>query len=490
MVFYRKYRPQKIEDLDSDNVRERLTSIFSSKNIPHAFLFTGPKGLGKTSTARIVAKIVNCEKLAGKIEGSVEPCNKCNQCVSITNGSNFDVLEIDAASNRGIDEIRDLREKIRLAPMKAAKKVYIIDEVHMLTAEAFDALLKTLEEPPSHALFILCTTEPHKVPQTIVSRCTHITFNKATTEELVRSFSRIAKEENLKIEKEVLEEIAKLSDGSFRDGVKILEELVTSSNGEKITKETLENTYKTSSLNLFITEFLENIKVKDVKKTLEIVGKISEQGMDMKYFMEKLIEALHKSLLVKVGVGEKEGETIELEIDEIKKLVELLGKAYSELRYAVLPQLPLELAVIEFCQGEDYVSRGPVAPSSHPTSSSSTSFGLRSLDGTPSGRATPPKQISNEEPVSSGRQTTIEQRTGGAKTFLQELIEEVKSYNHSIAGVLRGCTVELDGENVIIKTGYKFHKERLEEVKTMGVVEKVAGQIIGKKVKVSVILNK
>ena len=166
MVFYRKYRPQKIDELDNEVVRQSLYSIFSKDNYPHAFLFTGPKGLGKTSAARIVAKVINCEKHKGlkgvRSEKEIEPDNKCEQCLSITNGNNFDVLEVDGASNRGIDEIRDLREKIKLAPFKAVKKIYIIDEVHMLTTEAFNALLKTLEEPPSHAVFILCTTEAQK----------------------------------------------------------------------------------------------------------------------------------------------------------------------------------------------------------------------------------------------------------------------------------------------------------------------------------------
>src|SRR6185437_9781888 len=236
MVFYRKYRPQQIDDLDSASVREILNAVLQ-KSIPHAFLFTGPKGLGKTSTARIVAKVVNCERLGSSVHATIEPCNICDQCVSITSGTNVDVLEIDAASNRGIDEIRELKEKIRLSPVSATRKVYIIDEVHMLTSEAFNALLKTLEEPPDHAMFILCTTESHKVPETIVSRCFQIMFKPATEEELVRSFKRIVEGEKLKIEDEALKYIAQLADRGFRDGAKVLEELVLGADGQQITKE-------------------------------------------------------------------------------------------------------------------------------------------------------------------------------------------------------------------------------------------------------------
>src|SRR5258706_12597240 len=249
MVYYRKYRTQKISDLDSIKVRETLTAVLSSKEIPHAFLFTGPKGIGKTSTARIIAKVVNClhqDRHSGKSAnvGSFEPDNLCDQCISITNGSNIDVLEIDGASNRGIDEIRDLRDKVKLAPAAAQKKVYIIDEVHMLTTEAFNALLKTIEEPPPHVMFIFCTTEPQKVPATIVSRCFHVTFSRATEKEIVHSLQRIVKGEKLDIDEKVLLEIAKLSDGGFRDATKVLEEIVMKAGGKRITLELFEEAYK------------------------------------------------------------------------------------------------------------------------------------------------------------------------------------------------------------------------------------------------------
>ena len=222
MVFYRKYRPQTIQDLDSENVREILISVLS-KDPAHAFLFTGPKGLGKTSTARIVAKVVNCTAK----RKDIEPCNKCEQCISITNGSNVDVLEIDAASNRGIDEIRDLKEKIRLSPMEADLKVYIIDEVHMLTTEAFNALLKTLEEPPDHAMFILCTTQAQKVPATIISRSQRFDFKRVSEKDIVGLLNSVKKDLQAQIAPEALSLIARAAEGSFRDSLSIFDQILS-----------------------------------------------------------------------------------------------------------------------------------------------------------------------------------------------------------------------------------------------------------------------
>lgn len=505
MVFYRKYRPSTIEDLDSEQVRIKLSSILLAKELSHAFLFTGPKGLGKTSAARIVAKIVNCEKRpVRQAQGkqSIEPCNKCEQCASTAQGRNFDVLEIDAASNRGIDEIRDLREKIRLAPMKASKKVYIIDEVHMLTAEAFDALLKTLEEPPAHAIFILCTTEPHKVPPTILSRCVHITFNKATDAELVRAFQRIAKGENLNIDKQVLSDIAKMSDGSFRDGTKILEELAITAGKKKITEDLLENIYKTSSLVIIIEKLLKALAQKNVKEALILLGKSSEQGIDIKYFTDQLIEALHSVLLFQFKVTSS-APVAGFSGEDVKRLIELVTKYYPQLKYSIIPQLPLEMAVIEYCQENDgggiHLPRAesgarPTSSnnqSSHRSLSDSLSQSQSSNNPRPTVNSLSGGKIpaSSTESVDKGRQTSIDQRTGGAKSFLQELIEEVKPHNHSIAGVLRGCSAEIDGGKVIITAKYKFHKEKLEEKDTLELLEKVSTALIGKNAQVSVILK-
>lgn len=355
MVFYRKYRPQKISQLDSESVRGALTTILTSKEPPHALLFTGPKGLGKTSAARIVAKIVNCETTTNKKRQklvvssySIEPCNKCGQCTSITDGTNLDLIEIDAASNRGIDEIRDLRDKIKLSPSAARKKVYIIDEVHMLTTEAFNALLKTLEEPPSHAMFILCTTEAHKVPATIASRCFQVAFKRATQEELVRSLKRIVSAENINIDQEALIVIAKNADGSFRDASKILEQATLSAGRKKIDGERILAMIGSSKNGL---EILKMLKEKNARKAIGWLNDQVEEGLNIKSWIEEILEELHKALLLKYDIknGEINEEVLQFREEELKKLIMLFSRAHTELRLAVIAQLPVELVIIEYC---------------------------------------------------------------------------------------------------------------------------------------------
>ncbi|KKR34219.1 MAG: polymerase III, subunit gamma and tau protein [Candidatus Gottesmanbacteria bacterium GW2011_GWA2_41_12] len=348
MVYYRKYRPQKISELDSPIISARLGKIISSGHIPHAFLFSGPKGTGKTSTARILAKVLNCEKLRtenSEPNTNFEPCNKCDNCVSITAGTNLDVMEIDAASNRGIDEIRDLREKIRLAPSGGKFKVYIIDEVHMLTTEAFNALLKTLEEPPPHAVFVLATTEPDKLLPTIISRCIRIDFKKASAEEIIHSMERIIKEEKIDINRDILNLIAASSDGSFRDGAKMLEQVVleeadTLEKAEKVIGGG-ENSYR-NLLMLMISG--------KTKEALIYLQEMEKKGSNLKYTIESILNLLHTLLLSKSGIESAEvNKSFEiLTLNEVKELLRYFDKAYGEMRNSFIPSLPLELLIIEW----------------------------------------------------------------------------------------------------------------------------------------------
>lgn len=509
MVYYRKYRPQKISELDSDSVRQKLLSILSSSaptflQVPHAFLFTGPKGLGKTSTARIIAKVINCTGRKDKSGKDIEPCDKCDQCVTIINGTNLDVFEIDAASNRGIDEIRDLKEKIRLTPVNAKKKVYIIDEVHMLTTEAFNALLKTLEEPPSHAIFILCTTELHKVPATILSRCLHINFKNATINELVRAFKRIVVGEGLQIDDKVLDKIAYLSDGGFRDGTKILEELVSLSGGEKVTLDIFENKYQINNVQLKVRDMLTALAKKDLKEGINIIAFIREEGIDIGFFLSELILSVHKVLLQKVG----EKGSIELDLDmglgDIKLLLGALAKAGSEMKYAVMPALPLELAVIEWCQGnerEQVESRGEKTEVTYDQRGDVTVSSLRRQVG----------NIAKERAVNGGgiekakearvrtdpaEVSILKYRAMGDQTqewmdvLWKNILREIKTYNHMIAGVLRSCRlVSYNRKIIVIEAAAKFHKEKLEEPKTFSALTEVCTKLVGNPVQIKVELK-
>ncbi len=451
MVYYRKYRPQLISELDLTSVREKLTSILSAKEIPHAFLFAGPKGLGKTSSARILAKAINC---TGKKKGDIEPCNTCSACISITNGSAVDVLEIDAASNRGIDEIRDLRERIKFSPSALSKKVYIIDEVHMLTTEAFNALLKTLEEPPSHVVFILATTELHKLPETIISRAFYVQFEKPSAKELARCFERIVKAENLDVENGVLEKVGELSDGAFRDGAKILEELSLQANGKKITLDLVESLYKTGSTDSSVEKLLDQTLQKDYKAGLATIKSLSDIQADFKLVIEKLAHSLHTKLLESVSKQKRD------EISELQRFLELLDEAYKNLKGAVLPQLPLELAVIEFCLVSDEKEVVKVEKKVEETI------------------------IKTEEKKETVEVKTVPSQSENSEGFeiLKNLIEKVNQENRILAGLLRGCKISEENGSISLIAPSTFHLGKLDEAKNKEIIER----ILGKKVAISI----
>jgi DNA polymerase-3 subunit gamma/tau len=511
MVYYRKYRPQTIKELDSEDVRVKLNAVLATAaptflQVPHAFLFTGPKGLGKTSTARIVAKVINCTGRKDTSGKDIEPCNTCEMCVSITNGTNMDILEIDAASNRGIDEMRDLKEKIRLAPLSAKKKVYIIDEVHMLTTEAFNALLKTLEEPPAHAVFILCTTEAHKVPATILSRCFHINFRLATEDELIRSFKRIVKGEKLEIDEKTLRAIARLADGGFRDGTKILEELVALSGGKTITEELLEGKYQVQTVSQHIEKLLSQLAKKDVSASLQTVAEVVSAGVDAKYFLTELLDRLHQLLLSKVGVGTPDSKAVTLSLEDLRSLLSLLSKAAGESKYAVLPQLPLELAIVTWCEGAAIVSTSQASINSQvqkvveKKAEEVTVATLRKQVGNiakvkalygESDDTKKPREKTDPAEVSILKYSaTGDQSPEWVDALWKNIINQMKEHNHMIAGVLRSCKIHsYDRQSLVIEALSSFHKERLDEAKTHTVLEQVCTQLVGNPIAVTVQLK-
>lgn len=335
-MYYLKYRPKTLEELDNSKVKNLLKSILSSKDLPHAFLFTGERGSGKTSVARIIAKSVNClnNKFAGK-GNSVDPCNKCESCLLIDKDSSPDVLELDAASNRGIEEIRNLIRESFFTPMTSRYRVFIIDEAHMITQDAFNVLLKTLEEPPKQVIFIFATTNPEKIPSTIKSRCLTFNFSPVETKDIVNMLKRICEGEGLDYNDKTLELIAKASDGSFRDAAKILEEIVIT--GKKTYEEVKEFLGIKGEM-----DFLSTLFSQDLKKALEWLEKFYEEGGDVKALIVNTLKELKTQL---VDLAEKNDQK---KLKQIALLIKLLQEAYGQLRIAPIEIIPLELAVISF----------------------------------------------------------------------------------------------------------------------------------------------
>lgn len=343
-MFYLIYRPQTIEEIDNEVVRERIKIMLRAKRVPHALLFTGPKGTGKTSTARIVAKVINCENnLYNKKSDFVEPCNRCYSCQSITAGSAIDIMEIDAASNRKIDETRDLINQVKFSPVHSRYKVYIIDEVHMLTPESFNALLKTLEEPPPSTIFILASTEIDKLPKTIVSRCLKFNFGKAKEAEILRMLKRIAKSENIKTDDGTLKFIAKYSDNSFRDAAKLLEEVVIN-----YSKPTIDNVKKILGLKDEHSDLIRLLEKKELKKIFEFIENYEKSAGNFKILIEYLLDKLHLILLKKNHLETDLEEDYNFSLKEITRLMKLLQEAYNSLKYSPIESLPLEIAMVEY----------------------------------------------------------------------------------------------------------------------------------------------
>jgi DNA polymerase-3 subunit gamma/tau len=353
LVLARKWRPQVFEEVVGQRpITQTLQNAISQNRVAHAFLFTGARGVGKTSTARILAKALNCE--AGP---RTDPCNQCSSCQEITQGNSMDVIEIDGASNRGIDEIRELRENVRYTPAKSRYKIYIIDEVHMLTREAFNALLKTLEEPPPHIIFVFATTEPHKIPATILSRCQRYDFKRIPLKEIVDSLKRIVEEEKVKISEKGLFSIAQESEGSLRDAQSLLDQVI-SYGGKDIRDEDLVTVLGLIDRKL-LYDTIEAISERNAERCMEIVEHIYHYGYDLQHFCRELLQYFRNLILMKVsqkpeGLMEILKEEFEIlkkqaerfQFDQLNHLFSLLLKGEEEIAQSTFPRVMLEITLI------------------------------------------------------------------------------------------------------------------------------------------------
>lgn len=360
LVLYRKYRPQSFGDVvGQEHVVRTVTNAIAAGEVAHAYLFAGPKGTGKTTLARLIARAVNCEK---RKEGAYEPCGTCYSCEEISRGAAVDLVEIDAASNRGIDDIRTLKEGIRFAPTRSKYKVFIVDEVHMLTKEAFNALLKTLEEPPSHALFILATTELHKVLPTIVSRSQKFEFRRLRHNEIKDRIALLTKKEGKSLDTKIFDIIAARADGSVRDAESMLGQILLVGNG--LTLNEVRSLFGFADVQQ-IARFMSHVADKDAKGALSFIADISERGVDCEEFGKNVLSYIRWMMFLKVDsalsdiIGREMSEddlsmlkavAAKFDMPQLQKAIQLFLEASGNIKYSPIPQLPIEMAVVEFTQ--------------------------------------------------------------------------------------------------------------------------------------------
>ncbi len=487
-VLYRKWRSQSfLELMGQEHVTRTLLNALASGRVSHAYLFCGPRGTGKTSTARILAKAINC---LGN-DGLGEPCNTCSMCQTITEGRALDLIEIDAASNRGIDEIRDLRDKVNFVPNEARRKVYIIDEVHMLTAQAFNALLKTLEEPPAHTIFILATTEAHQVPATIVSRCQRFDFRRIPIPQMVERLTLICQEEGITAHQEALELLARRATGSLRDAENMLDQLVANNGVEVSLSQVQELLGLTSDQR--VHELARLTLEKDITGGLASISSIADDGIDPRQFARQLVDHLRQLLLLKMGAPsvnltpESKGDMLTLVknigAQDLVRALKLFAQA--DVRTEMPSTLPLEMALVEYSLAHDQPVQGPVTETRAKAPGPTPAPTLANRE-TPASPAPParPKIAAFPSPASGD---PLDQLTAS----WPRILAEVRLVNKQIEALLRSScrVVAADNDTVTIAFSYEIHKSKLDDPKMRRVVEDIISRALGRPHEIHCVLS-
>ncbi len=508
LVFARKYRPQ---DFDEIIGQEESISILKNsikrRMIHHAFLFSGPRGVGKTSCARILAKALNCVK-----GPTISPCNKCPNCLEITEGRSLDVVEIDGASNRGIDEIRNLREAVKFAPVNSRFKVYIIDEVHQISHDAFNALLKTLEEPPSHVKFIFATTQPEKVPSTILSRCQKFNFHPVRVDKIIEKLKFIVEREKLSVKEDILHLVAQASRGSIRDAESILDQIAALSLSQDITFQDL-----LPILGIIETENLhslaESLATSNPLQALEAVKRVIDSGVSLDAFLDSLIDYFRNLLVVKISSGtEKLVDLPPDVIQEIKRkanlfeiarlldIIESLIDTRQRSRILGDTRLPLELCFIRLTlpQGP-FKNSAPQVKNSPPQDFLKINFSLQEnaskvkassvidsrlekIDEKIEQIINNHKENSSQNPAPSHSKILTLEDVARIWEKFHNILNKEKKFLHTY---LEGSTVKEVKDNVVVvelATAHNFHKEHLEEKKNRSFLENVLAKLLHSRV--------
>ena len=493
LVLALKYRPQTFDEIvGQEHVCETLKNAIASGKVAHAYLFSGPRGIGKTTTARILAKALNCK------EGPTsQPCNKCTSCVEIARGSSMDVLEIDGASNRGIDEIRALRENVKFAPVSSRYKIYIIDEAHQITHDAFNALLKTLEEPPRHIVFMLATTQPERIPPTILSRCQRFSFKLIPQKKIFDRLNYIAEKEKLKIEKEALNLIAYRGEGSLRDAQSLLDQVISYAGGKKIG---LEETNFILGVLPFerLVEFSDLIAEHKAREILSLIDEITESGYNLHQFIKDLRQHFRNMLLMKVTgedtkilqLPDKHREILlqkkeQFTEEDLVRIIDLLSKTYESMKWSEQPRLVIEVDMFRLCQ--PYIPLGEIIEKIGKLEKSLT---LEEKEGKPPEKKyvpqveKPPAKIKEKEEPYAEEVSQIQEIT----ERWEEVLESVRKQDTPLHACLAESTPHRLENNLlylIFPKNYSFHKDRV--AKKSNIVEEALKEILGKEFKIKCI---
>ncbi|MFZ5627026.1 MAG: DNA polymerase III subunit gamma/tau [Bacillota bacterium] len=501
LALYREWRPKTFaETVGQEHVSRTLQNALRTGRIAHAYLFCGPRGTGKTTTAKLLAKALNCRTGHGR--PVPEPCNECENCQRINQGNSMDVLEIDAASNRGIDEIRELREKVKFAPTEGYYKVYIIDEVHMLTNEAFNALLKTLEEPPGQVVFILATTEPHKIPLTILSRCQRFDFKRIPLEDIMARLREVAAGEGIKVTEEALLLIARAAEGGMRDALSLLDQARAMA-GEQVEGDHIRAILGAVSGEK-IARLLDQLIRRDLAGALQLVGELVEQGKDLRQFVRDLLEYLRDLLVIRVArdvdqvlrTSPQYWERLKAQAEalspaRVQQMINILTETEQGMRWSQQPRLLLELALIKGLSQE-----GSEVENNLQQQVAQLQAELERLKAAGPVTAGPaPRTTPVARPVTRGKKVELAASDPVLMKQVQEewprVLELLRKRMQVRAFVVEGEPLHCDGQtlSLVFPDEKSFHRDRLLQGTNLEILEAAVQKVLGRPLRVQALLT-
>ncbi len=491
LALYRTYRPSNFKDVTGqDHIVKTIQNQLASDSVSHAYLFTGPRGVGKTTIARLIAKSVNCES---KKEN--EPCDACEACSQIKDGKALDVFEIDAASQSDVENVREnIIKSVRFTPNTLNKKVYIIDEVHMLSTSAFNALLKTLEEPPAHALFVLATTEIHKVPETIISRCQRFDFKKISKEALVKRMQKITKAEGVNVDDEVLKEIARHSTGCARDAESLLGQILAL--GEKEIGINEASLVLPATTTVLVEKFIDELRNKNAAGAIRLLNEYLEQGIDLIHFLNDVISWMRNKLLENLSSGSNTAF--------LRNSIEQFLNARRYIKTDNIPQLPAELAIVEICGftgsppsqgGPQGVADTTKSKDSNITPPAPVNFNNQGVDSSRPPENTPVDKIDSTESKTKEPPKVFDSvpvlALDDVKKKWPEVFKQIKECNASLPIMMKDCEVaDISGEEIKLGFDYDLYVSTVNKEKNRTIVENVLKSVLGKDVKIRAVLSK